>query len=271
MLGDDDGTTARILDVVAWMKENRIEAAMTSPTYYQWPDAYSAQGAVLRYRMGTGDFSVKNTKDILNKCLKDGLTWRDGMPGVYHGIVERKTLDRIFARCGTYYPGPSPDIANCVSVCLTTDRYGWVDAPIIINGVGRNHGGGKYRENIELRKLPFLPDDIIENWEPRIPKAWTATTIWCESAIKVLRAMGREDLIEEVNLEYMYAVFISLYFSHRRLATQLSDNKLSLSLNLLSRSMRSFLKRLETRFDKKRKAIPNVRNIHEAVAHLSAL
>lgn len=271
MLGDDDGTTDRIIEVVKWMKSNNIGAAITTPVYYNWPDSYSCKRAILKYKSGTGKFTIRYTRDILDKCMKDGFTWRDGLPGVYHGIVQKEILNRIYDKCGTYHPGPSPDIANCVSVCLTVEKYGLVDIPIVINGVGRNHGGGSLQKNIELRKLPFLPDNIITQWESQIPRAWTATTIWCESATKALRAMRREDLIKAVNYEYMYACFICLYFSHRNLAIKLSANNLSLTANLLFKLMRSLYKRIHTKIDHHRKEVHGIQNIREAVSFLSTL
>ncbi len=264
-LGDDDGTTREIIDVVKWMDKNDISAAICSPVYYRWPDAYGVRGAELRLRNGTGKYYIKDSKAVLKHCMKDGFTWRDGLPGVYHGIVSRQTLDKIFKQSGSFFPGASPDIANCVAVCLAEDKYLEIDYPIIINGAGKNHGGGNYRADITLRKLPFLPDDIIENWEDRIPKAWTATTIWCESSIKALKRMGRPDLVNQVNFNYMYSVFITLYPKYHKLITQVTSYNLLLLWNLLKRYFRSGKRKLNRFITPHNKVIHGVRNISAAV------
>lgn len=98
--------TKEILTVVRWMKQNAIDAAITSPTYYKWPNAYDGGNALLEHSSRlTGNYNVMRSDVILNKCLKDGFTWRDGLPGVYHGIVKREVLDKIYSKCNSYFPG----------------------------------------------------------------------------------------------------------------------------------------------------------------------
>ena len=270
-LGDDDGTTPEIFNAVKWMENNNIDAAICSPVYYRWPDAYGVSGAELRLRKYSGLYQIKECKKVLKLCMKDGFTWRDGLPGVYHGIVSRRALDMIYRQAGTFFPGASPDIANCIAVCLTVEKYLEIDYPIIINGAGKSHGGGDYRADISLRKLPFLPEDIIENWEDRIPKAWTATTIWCESSVKALKRMGRYDLLGQINYNYMYSVFISLYPRHRKLVSQITNYSPVLYLNLFKRYLKSGRRRLKKFLSPKHKVLRGINNIHEAVNIIMSL
>lgn len=270
-LGDDDGTTPLIVRATKWLKENNIEAAITSPIYYNWPDAYSVSGSRLKLLKSNGIIKIKSSRAILDKAINDGFTWRDGMPGVYHGIVKRSTLDKIYNKCGTFFPGASPDIANCVAVCLMTEKYAEMSLPVIINGVGRNHGGGDYRANIELRNLPFLPPDIIEKWESQIPKAWTATTIWCESAVKALRSMGKSELVKKVNFSYMNAVFITLYPKSRKLAYAVEKNKFALILNLIRRLCNSLVNRTKKRVDKRHVELNEIHDIKMAAETLMGM
>jgi hypothetical protein len=111
------------------------------------------------------------------------------------------------------------------------DSYTLVDFPVIIAGASKFHGGGirsmkNHSEDID--KISFLPAGTKEKWEKNIPLTWTGETIWAESAIKALRYMNREDLIQKINFEYLYAKFIVFHASLKKMAYRLSQNKIKL-------------------------------------------
>ena len=77
----------------------------------------------------------------------------------------------------------------------------------------------------DIDDVPFLPPHAKENWEKRIPKIWTGETVWCESSVKAMRYMGRDDLAESVNYEALYVAFVTYNHSLRKMAYDLSANK----------------------------------------------
>ncbi|HRU02074.1 MAG TPA: hypothetical protein P5239_10280, partial [Victivallales bacterium] len=179
------------------------------------------------------NLSIKSTDAAISEILKNGFINRGNMPLVYHGIVRRDVLNKIYKVGKTFFPGPSPDIANAVSISLIEKTFVYFDFPIIISGASKHHGGGiRSMKNraASIEDVPYLPADAKEKWEKNIPKIWTGETIWCESAIKALRYMEREDLITKVNFEYMYAHFVAFHYPHRKLAYRLSKNKFKLIL-----------------------------------------
>ena len=63
-----------------------------------------------------------DVKSELKKVIKDGFGTLGLLPKVYQGVVSRQLLDKLYDKCGTYFPGPSPDMANAVALSILTDK-----------------------------------------------------------------------------------------------------------------------------------------------------
>lgn len=240
-IGDDDGFTPYIRDAVLWMKSHNEKALVPADINYYWPEYHNSitgsLSASITYIPFKKDIKYIATKPMLKKIMGIGCTDRTGLPLVYHGIVKRSILDEIYKYGNTFFPGPSPDIANGVALSILLDRYVIMDLPIIIAGASQYQGGGARamkNQAAELTTLPFLPKNTVCLWEKNIPKIWAAETIWAESAIKALRYMGKDDLINEINFEYLYARFIVFHYGLRGMAYKLSKHKLKLVLQVIS-------------------------------------
>lgn len=234
-IGDDDGVTSYVLDCAQWMKDNDIEAVVPDSVSYDWPDFISV-GEELKSRLShkefTGKALAKEPAEMLRDLMKKGLINRGNLPLVYHGIVKRSVLNKIDEICGSYFPGPSPDIANGVALSLVVKRYVNISLPIVISGGSATHGGGirKLKNHVaDIDSIPFLPADAKKMWEPNIPKVWTGETVWPESAIKAMRKMGRSDLIDQINFDYMYAWFSAYHFRIRSMAFKFCRNKIKVT------------------------------------------
>ena len=187
------------------------------------------------YKPFTGEIKKKSTKAVLEESINAGFINRGNMPLVYHGFVKRSTLDKIYEKCGTFFPGASPDIANAVALCLSVDEFYKIDQPLTISGASKTHGGGVNKMKnraANIEDVPFLPKDIVEKWDNRIPRIWTGETIWCQSAVMALKAMGRNDLVDKVNFEKMYARFAAFHSPLKGLAYNLSSRKFLLTLRM---------------------------------------
>jgi glycosyltransferase involved in cell wall biosynthesis len=229
MIGDDDGVLPNIIDCVKWMKENGIDALVPSDIKYIWPDFIKGKGGVnytdvlILNKNGiyTNEAKVVDPLETLNELIKNGCLNRGRLPIVYHGIVARKTLNKIYENGGTFFPGASPDIANGVALCFFVEKYIRLDFPVIISGQSMMHGGGirKHKDLLaNIEDVPFLPKDAKKDWENTIPKVWTGETVWPESAIKALRYMGRDDLIKNVNYDRILFSFIFAHPQYYKLA-----------------------------------------------------
>lgn len=241
-IGDDDGVTNRLIDCVCWMQKHDVECVVPSGFRYRWNDNLAngvLEGGTLSYKTPSYKMKEYHTKSVLEDLAKIGFINRGDLPMLYHGIVKRSTLDKIWNKCGTYFPGASPDIANGVALCFVMDKFYIVEYPFVYSGASKHLGGGankmKYRATDNIKSLPFLPKNIETIWDKRVPKVWAGCTIWCESAIEALKAMKQGNLLDIINFENLYVEFVCYHFYYRRYALPLTKNKFMLYVRSLAR------------------------------------
>lgn len=240
-IGDDDGVTSKILDCVEYMDNNNIDVMVPRKVRYRWPDRHIGNkimdnASTIEVEGDSGKIEIVSSYETIKNVLKIGCVHMGKLPQPYHGIVRREYYEMIYKKCGTHFPGPSPDIASAMALALLNPVYAFAEIPVIIAGASKHHNGGAHnmKSNAsEIDKIPFLPQNAAKDWEKMIPKIWTGETIWCESAVKALRHMGRTDLVEKVNYEYLYAKFITYHFPLRKMAWDLSNHKLKLCLRVI--------------------------------------
>lgn len=249
-LGDDDGVTKSILDCCKWMKKTGIECVVPEGYSYNWPDADELaaakgleRGGTVFWKNPTNSIRIVKTKDALQMLLDKGCADRSVLPLLYHAVVKRSALEKIWNICGSYFPGASPDIANGVALALVIDRFAYVTYPVAFSGASKHLGGGeakmKHRGTTDFNSLPFLPNHLEENWNDRVPKVWTAPTIWCQSSIMAFKAMHREDMLDRINYESMYEQVVIFYHYYRNLAYAQTNN----TIRLFIRSTFGIIKR----------------------------
>lgn len=279
-IGDDDGVTQHIIDCAHWMNDNNIDIVVPASISYNWPDAQFSNSldnsGKLRFKPFDGSCVKKSTKEALDRALRYGFVERYGLPVSYHGIVSRKKLNEIYEKSGSFFPGQSPDIANAVALCLVSESFYVVNKPIVISGAGKSHSGGVANMKNKagnIDEIPFLSPDAKKEWESSIPRVWTVETTWCESSVKSLRRMGREDLVEKVNFDYLYERFVAYHFPLRDMAFSLTANKLKvaiISLGLITqRYFNAAMRLLKVKTDTNQIVINNVEDIVEVVKILN--
>jgi glycosyltransferase involved in cell wall biosynthesis len=241
-IGDDDGVTRNISNCVIWMKKNSVEALrQRKSTSYLWPDAVINSGnkhaSVLSYVEHNEAYEFMNPLVELNKTGKIGMQNIGLMPKLYHGIVRRDILEKIFNIGGTYFPGAAGDMANAVALCFVVHKFVVVDFPITIHGSSQMLGGGIVKKKNEMAKLSevdFISQEVRDNWEKRIPPIWHTCFVWPESATKALMYMSKDEFIDNIDYDYMLAHFLSrLNFSYLETCVSFSKSKIRLFLYYL--------------------------------------
>lgn len=223
MIGDDDGMLFDLaIESVVIAKERGLEALLFNKANYYWPDTTHAvwkdalSGNVF-YSKYSGDLREVNVMEELNAVLREGAAWSlRKLPRVYHGFVSKKCLDELKLRTGSYFPGPSPDMANAIGLALITSKVFEIDAPVVISGHSKRSGGGmggEKRHQGRLEDQKHLPRDTAELWSEKIPKFWSGATIYAESARMALEKSGSGLTI---NYPYLWAFCWVFEFSHRR-------------------------------------------------------
>lgn len=204
-IGDDDGVTRYIIDCARWMKNNNIEAVRGAKTYYYWPEVIHK--GLITCETSNKVIEFLNPIEELKHILKEGCQFLENIPVTYAGMVKREVLDKIFSNYGTYFPGgASADIANGVALCFYVKRYAKIHIPIIITGTSKQTGGSINRSKpLSFSEVPFISPFVAMNWEGNLPQYWLGPLVWPESAVKSLRALGKESFILELDYNKVMA------------------------------------------------------------------
>ena len=282
MLGDDDGFTKYTLDCAHWMKDNDIDVVKPSDLYYFWPDANTGlikdKTATIRYHSFSATVNYVSAYDEILKVLDKGIVDRGRMAMVYHSIVKKEALDKVFEKCGTYAPGNSPDISNAVALSLIVKKYAIINLPLSYSGSSVQKGGGvtapgkKYPPMIE--DIPFWKEGARERWYSKLPKIAVGSIIWAESAISALKAMGREDLIEKVDFDKAYMNFAVAHPKEKNYVMEFYPNKFIFGIKFVWAYLKMILDAIHLKlgwkigFIPKYEYITNIENTLEASIRL---
>lgn len=281
-LGDDDGVCPNAIEYCRLMKEKGYEALRSNLADYNWPDAVSRfdnVGGQFYMPRITKHQSLLRSIDVMEDVVKRGFVDRGKLPSVYHGIVSRQTLDRIYDRCKTFFPGQSPDISGGISVALTIDSFIYVDDVVTISGASKFHGGttlGMNKQYPEIKDMVWFRPNAERIWYPKLPKIAVGSIIWAESSIETLNAFGREDIISNIDFETIYKHFTVYYFPIRNLVKDLTSHPLSLRIYTYIYFCKRVWKALIRRIKKALKirikgvnVVPDVNNIEECILVIS--
>ena len=214
ILGDDDGILVdESVDFLENCYGQDIQAIYPMAINYQWPDnSHSIWGSL----GGTINISRKSTfmKQLdIPKELKKQSNYGFGLglgklPRVYHGFVLNKCCQELKAKCGTAFPGPSPDMANAVGLSTFLKKSFVTNKFLVISGHSNKSaaGMGGRKEHIgEINNIPALPKNTSNLWSNKIPFFWSGPTIYAESARQALVATNNK-LVNEINYNYLIAI-----------------------------------------------------------------
>jgi hypothetical protein len=195
------------------MKDNNIEVLITKKPSYSWFDlkhknlGNNFSGLLKTYRY-SGEYIWKDSMVELKKCLKFGGQNILELPQFYHNIVKRDILEKIFVKAGTFFPGPSPDMAIAIALTSVVNSYVKLDYPLVISGKASGSVGGLGAKGLhfgEIKDIKMLPANTAETWSDGVPFYWSGATIYADSLFKSLKATGNENLISKFSYNYFYA------------------------------------------------------------------
>jgi hypothetical protein len=212
MLGDDDIFSKYLIEYVKQWSRNEIDAILPLKGLYTWPDViprfYKNSSGVFQPTECTGKVECVDAYSLLDEVMKTGGTQILNLPRVYHGVVRKNILDQVYQESGSYFPGPSPDMANAIALCKYVKKYISIDIPLVISGQGSLSAAGKGatgHHHGEISKVEQLPKDASSKWTPGVPFYWSGNTIYAESVIHSLKRMNMSEYISKFNYEYLYA------------------------------------------------------------------
>lgn len=208
-IGDDDAVCNTIMDVVKYMNDYDIDACTFKSVVYHWPDLIEKVSSLDTFISPqiSEHIEVCNSKLILREEIKNGLQSLFDFPRVYHAIITRNVLDKLMDKTGTFFPGPSPDMANAAPCCFFAKKQIKIQIPLMISGYSLASGGGLGRQRKHtgsLKGKDWLPKDVEEKWDQKIPLLWLQCTIWPASAVEALRRVGEDSVLKNLNYGIIY-------------------------------------------------------------------
>lgn len=215
MIGDDDTICSQMLDAAAYCERNGIEACCFEFPGFNWPDmtfeGKEKEANLFYHAEIDGTVRCINAKEELSKSLKLGGALLKTMPRLYHGMVSKECLDRLYSRLGTYFPGPSPDMANAVAVCLEAKNTIYISDYLMVSGYSYSSAKGEGNRNQHYGKLdekPWLPKNILERWNKNLPAIFSGETIVAQSALEALQTMDEKQYMKQFSYADVYAEFL---------------------------------------------------------------
>lgn len=220
-IGDDDCVANIIVDVVKYLKTNKIEACLCNMASYYWSDCIpnESKTPVLKFQKEKPWIEKIDIKQKLLELYSWGGLDIKYMPRVYHAILSRTILQNIYNKCGTFFPGAVPDMANAICSAHEVSNCIYIHLPIVISGYSYNSGAGMGARGDFVAKLDskktietyHLSKETIENWYYKIPRIVDGYSLWTQSVIDALVALDLEDDIQNINFNALYAKSILKY------------------------------------------------------------
>ncbi len=221
-IGDDDSLTVAALEYTRYLRQNNMKACVCNVATYHWPDVVFEKGEKPALSFDDREVVVQrlNSEHVLKKVLSYGVQDIKYLPRVYHAIIAMDVMQQIYKKTGSYFPGPSPDMANAISAALLIDEYIYVRKALIVSGYSYKSAGGmglRGAHKGDLKSVKQLPKNAEKEWSPKIPKVWLGYTVWPESAEKAFTRMGAEKYIKKINYYAMEAKIFLRYAEYREL------------------------------------------------------
>jgi len=223
IVGDDDGVIPEIMNAAEYISEKSIDClSINTVTNYVWPNSgvpstifTKTTGGWLTISEFKGRIEKIEVEKELIQFMKNGGSryLNFNLPKLYHGIVKRECLDFVKTRTGNYFGGLSPDIYISIAIACTARHIAVTDYPLTIPGVCNVSASiveGLLKKNSKkLEDAPHLRYRGNYNWSKLVPPVYCVETIWADSSIAALSDLGRQDLIQQINLPKLAAHCIS--------------------------------------------------------------
>lgn len=219
ILGDDDSILGNIIDVVNWMENENIDTVSSKRVVdYFWPnnEINEYKNGLLLVPTYSYDKVEINAKLKLKELVGNGfLNYQSfDLPRTYHGVVKREVMDEVKNKSGRYFGGLTPDIFSTIALSCVVKKHFVIDFPFSIAGACPASASAKSKiggHSGKLKEAPHFKGHNKYVWEEMIPEYYSVETIWAESGIKALKALGECELLPYFNKYklYCYGILIN--------------------------------------------------------------
>lgn len=250
LIGDDDTVSFDAVVAAEWAKKNNVEIiAPNVVANYVWPDFRSrffgeghSSRLYISKRMGSSKFV--NSETALNHALKNAGQGTDGLPKIYHGIVQKSLMEKIRSISGNYFHGSSPDVSGAIGLALVSTNFLAVDYPLTIPGASGGSNTGRSALNSHKGKLSDEPQtNAFERtgWSLGVPKFFSVETVWAHAALESLGKIDQTKL-QQFNFAKLIGICLILhkeYINEITVATLEAETLLGINSQNFQRKIRS--------------------------------
>jgi glycosyltransferase involved in cell wall biosynthesis len=222
IIGDDDGVNPEILEAASWAKHENVDALVVKQLpHYLWKGTgitstlfTKVPGGFLSVSGFRGSIIDADMEKEMRKLVRNGGLYylKFNLPKLYHGIVHRRCLKVVKEKVGAYFGGLSPDIFASLAIACVAKNVAVIDYPLTIPGACKSSGsiveGAIKKHSKKLEDAPHFRYRGEYRWCELVPRVYSVETIWADSGVAALRAMGRNDLVQELNLPKLAAYCI---------------------------------------------------------------
>ena len=217
MIGDDDTVLSTIFKWARYMKENDVDSICPGyrPEYF-WPNEETGNTGTLKLVQYKGMKEVEKVNPIvrLEKLFEGGVIDfpEYGLPRVYHGLVKKEVLEKIYQKIGSYFGGLSPDIYSAVSLTALVKNHIVIKETISILGACPLSTTSKGRTNSDDGKFentPHLKNNEDYEWDALIPKYYCGEAIWAETAITATKDFDLMGVLKKFNRKLFNNITLS--------------------------------------------------------------
>jgi len=214
LIGDDDTIVSDALVAATWAKNNAIDLiAPNVVANYVWPDFKSrflgdrhASRLYLAPRIGGA--TLVDSKVALANALSSATQGTDGLPKIYHGLVNRAVLEKIRNISGAYFHGSSPDVSGAIALALCSKNFLIVNYPLTIPGASGGSNTGRSAMNTHKGKLSQESQTKgfeSAGWSFGVPRFFSVETVWAHAALETIRRIDPQ-LVFSFNFPRLLAI-----------------------------------------------------------------
>ncbi|MDP9024894.1 MAG: glycosyltransferase [Candidatus Eremiobacteraeota bacterium] len=206
VLGDDDGVTRELPNIIRWMGDSNIDMVVANwnGAMYYWPDFPNPTIAATYTMHGyTGDVVAYATSSLLRRAVVTlGYSDVRAMPCVYHGVVRRRYLTQMVERTGRCFNGYNPDFYSSFFLATIVPKTHWIDFPMFVAGTC----GSSNSANALVGRLTDLHTREYQalDWPDVVPEGRNLNALVAESVVRALRNAGRADLVKTIQWPDFY-------------------------------------------------------------------
>ena len=232
LIGDDDGVNPEIIEATRWADMNDIDALLrrSGIATYIWPEpevpstlfTNVSTNGVLTINSFSGKVIRPDPEVEMRKLVQSGgfKYLETKIPRLYHGIVKRECLNKVREKTGAFFGGLSPDIFAAVVIANFTKNVVFIDYPLTIAGVCKSSGSAQSARGDHVgtfEDAPHLRYRGSYKWAEIIPRFYSVQTVWADSTVAALKALGRDDLLRDFNLPLLAAYCVAAHPKYTRI------------------------------------------------------